>query len=48
MAKDNTDKNDDLALQLKQIQDQIHELLLESRIAKQDKEDQASRLATIE
>lgn len=48
MAKDTTDKNEDFTSQLKDIQEQICELVLESQILKQDRDDQATRLATLE
>lgn len=36
MTKDNADKNDCLSLQIKELQEQIHELVLDSRFARQD------------
>lgn len=51
LATDNSDKNYELAVQLKEIHDRIRELVLDPRLARQDGEERADltvRLATIE
>lgn len=48
MTRDISEMTNDLSTQLKQIQEQIHELVLDSRLSKQNREDQETILATIE
>lgn len=51
ITKDNVDKNDDLFLRIKELQEQVHELVLDSRFTRQDREERAemaARLAVVE
>lgn len=51
MPKDTTDKQDDFAFQFKEMQEQMRELVLESRLLRQNREERsklATRLASLE
>lgn len=47
MNRDNNDKNDGLSLQIRELQEQIREEVLESRMSRQDRDEQADLVARL-